>query len=105
MITIATRWERSKSEPCLEAVETRRFGSRSAALSWAKSVLEPIVTTNDCYHRDVGRAGHVELTSQRSSRLSYSFTRGRCSSKSLTAAGHVSPEVIIVPSCGELGYW
>lgn len=101
---IATHWIRSEYERCLVAGETRRFGTRRAAEMWARSVIEPVVTTNDCYWRDVGRASSVELTECRASKLGYGFTRGRCRNFTAVAAGTVEAEVIIVPSVGELGW-
>lgn len=103
-IIIATHYVRSPYERCLEAGETRRFGTRAAAVAWARSVLPPIVTTNDCYWRDVGRGESVELSTERPSRLGYGFTRGRCRAKSTTPAGTVEARVVLVPSVGELGW-
>lgn len=103
MLTIATHYVYSYGEGWT-AGETRKFGTKRAATAWAKSKLPPCVTTRDCYWRDTARVDHVELTTVKPSRLSYGFTRGRCSDKSMQAAGTISPEVILVPSCGELGY-
>jgi hypothetical protein len=103
-LIIATHWARNPYERCLEARETRRFGNMTAAKAWAASVLPDIVTTNDCYWRDVGRGESVELTIEVPSRLPYSFTRGRQSSKNRQAMGSVESKVVVVPSVGELGW-
>jgi hypothetical protein len=92
MIYIATLHTRSKSEPCFEAGETRRFGTRAALQAWADTILPPIQTTRDCYWRDVGRAPHVSVLATNAT--------GKKRSKF-----DVQPEVHIVPSCGELGYF
>jgi hypothetical protein len=103
-LIIATHWARNPYEPCLDARETRRFGNMAAAKAWAASTLPDIVTTRDCYWRDVGRGESVELTIEVPSRLPYSFTRGRCRAKNTQAMGSVESRVILVQSVGELGW-
>jgi hypothetical protein len=69
--------------------ETRTFGTRRTAELWAHSLLKrtPVVTTNDCYWRDLGRAPCV-----------------RMSRKDQVASETILPEVHVVPSVGELGW-
>ncbi len=102
-IISATHWARVGGG--FEAVETRTFGNERTARMWAAEVLGTIVTTNGCYWRDLGRAGDVELTRLYNAKLKYSFTRGRCSTKRGQCLPRVHPQVVIVPSVGELGYW
>ncbi len=102
-IISATHWARVDGG--FEAVETRTFGNERTARIWAAEVLGTIVTTNDCYWRDLGRAAEVEMTRLKPSKLKYSFTRGRCGKRDGSVAGKVAPQVVIVPSVGELGYW
>lgn len=92
MITIATHWIPIENERGLEARETRRFGSLSAAHEWARAVLGELSVTADTYWRDLGRAGHVELTTR----------DGR---RGLVPAGQVEPRVRLVASVGERGVW
>lgn len=99
MLTIATHYVYSYGEGWT-AGETRRFGTKRAATAWAKSKLPPCFTTRDCYWRDTARVDHVELTEVLRDRGQYWFGKGQ----SYRPAGQVSPEVILVPSCGELGY-
>ncbi len=94
-IIIATHWVRNDYERCLQSGETRRFGTRRAAELWAASVIKPVVTTNDCYWRDVGRAESVglEVIVPLSRRVN-AYER----------VGTIEAEVVIVPSVGELGW-
>jgi hypothetical protein len=82
----ATLWARDKYEPAFNAIDTRRIGTERAVELWAASALAPIVTTRDCYHRDVASAPWIDLV--------------RTDGTTRT----ISPEVIIVPSVGELGW-
>lgn len=106
MLYQATHWARSKSEPALEIKESRIFGTRRAAELWAQSVLEPVVTTRGCYHRDVGRADSVDVhpvvhfQSEHMYRLGQPKEYRQCGPRYT-----IQPEVCIVPSVGELGYW
>lgn len=102
----AFHWTRSKFEPAFQVKETRIFGSKRAAELWARSVLEPVVTTRDNYHRDVGRADSVDVTpvvhfmSEHMYRLGLPKEYRQCGQKHT-----IEPDVHIVPSVGELGYW
>jgi hypothetical protein len=89
MLTTAKHYTRSTDTAHAFDVETRTFGSPIAARLWAASKLRgaDIVTTNDCYHRDVARAPSVSL-----------HQAGK-------QIEEITPPVHIVPSCGELGYW
>ena len=101
-VIIATRWVRNPCERCLEAGETRRFGTRKAAEMWAASALPPVVTTNDCYWRDVGRAESVECTKRyRGKRPS---NKGRFWRNSYMSLPTINAAIHIVPSVGELGW-
>ncbi len=99
----ATHWVKSKHESGFHAGETRTFGSKSAAVAWAESVVPECVTTRDCYWRDTARAEHVEFTSVR--RGSRPNNHGRYWRSSYAPAGRFDARVILVPSVGELGYW
>lgn len=102
MLYQATHWARSKYEPALEIKESRIFGTRRAAELWARSVLEPVVTTRDCYHRDVGRADSVDVAPV------VHFRNAIMPAKEYRQCGckwTIEPDVCIVPSVGELGYW
>jgi hypothetical protein len=88
----ATVYARSQYNPCFEAGESRTFGTERAAELWAASVLPPTVTTNDCYHRDVGRAPSVRLA------------RVDGNGESKTLLRYVEAPVVIHRSVGELGY-
>ena len=70
-----------------ETLEERTFGTRRAAELWAESVLGTIQVTRYNYHRDLQRAAEVRLETRSGEYL-----------------GYVSPEPIIVPSVGELGW-
>jgi hypothetical protein len=102
-LIIATHWARSPYERCLEVKETRQFGTRKAAEMWANSVLPPVVTTNDCYWRDIGMSGSVTLypSSPRSMRNN---PRRRSGFWARNPPMTVEAEVVIVPSVGELGW-
>lgn len=102
MLYQATHWARSKFEPSFEIKESRIFGTKRAAEMWAQSVLEPVVTTRDCYHRDVGRADSVDVAPVPPK--SYTL-RQRCGVWARNRPVTIQPEVCIVPSVGELGYW
>lgn len=69
--------------------EERTVGSPKAARLYAEDALKahPIVTTNDCYWRDVGRSWSVSVYDMRDKFIE-----------------EVLPEIRIVPSVGELGY-
>lgn len=76
-------------------IESRVFGTERAAELWAASILPTTVTTNDCYHRDVGRAPSVRLETdigRAADNLRGSFVR------------YIEAPVRIVPSVGELGW-
>lgn len=111
MLYQATHWARSKSEPALEIKESRIFGTPRAAELWARSVLEPVVTTRDNYHRDVGRADSVDVIPVIPFRVQYvglfaSWTH-KFEAKEYRQCGRkwtVEPDVCIIPSCGELGW-
>ena len=100
----ATHWVWSEYEPGFHAGETRVFGTLQAARMWAVSVVPDCVTTNDCYWRDTARGEHVDFTLLSRPRRPYSFTRGRCLPRNVRPAGCYKARVIIVPSCGELGW-
>jgi hypothetical protein len=101
MLTIATHYVYSYGEGW-DAGETRRFGTKRAATAWAKSKLPPCVTTRDCYWRDTARTDHVELTERYAGKRP--SNKGRFWRNSYRPAGRIDPEVILVPSCGELGF-
>jgi hypothetical protein len=75
-------------------VEERTVGSLKAARLYAEEKLKthPIVTTNDCYHRDVGRSWSVSVYDISDPLYVEKFIEG------------IIPEIRIVPSVGELGY-
>lgn len=64
-----------------------RARSIAAGQRLAREALGDAVTTNALYWRDVGRAGFARV---------YRRSGGVC---------RVSPRVIVVPSCGEVGWW
>jgi hypothetical protein len=72
-------------------------GSLKAARLYAHDVLKAheIVTTNDCYHRDVGRCWSVDIAL---------YVKGQDPDKQSPLIEVVLPEIYIVPSVGELGY-
>jgi hypothetical protein len=78
-------------------VEERTVGSLKAARLYAHDVLKAheIVTTNDCYHRDVGRCWSVDIAL---------YVKGQDPDKQSPLIEVVLPEIYIVPSVGELGY-
>jgi hypothetical protein len=78
-----------------EPVETRLCADVWQAEQWAKRKLGKLYTTNDCYHRDLGRAASM--------RLERVFKVNRVTTSQFV--GWQEPEVVIVPSVGELGYW
>lgn len=63
MLTTAKYYRRSTTTAHAWDVETRRFGTPAHAARWAAQVLagKDIVTTNECYSRDVSRADSVTL--------------------------------------------
>lgn len=112
MLYQATHWARSKFEPALEVKERRIFGTKRAAELWARSVLEPVVTTRDNYHRDVGRADSVDVIPIIPFRVQYvglfASRTYKFEAKEYRQCGRkwtIEPEVHMVPSVGELGYW
>jgi hypothetical protein len=103
MLYIATLYTRSKSEPCFEAQETRRFGTLAAVQAWADSVLPVLHTTRDCYHRDLARADYINVVKRRPIKgLSYYIRKQYRDEVWCTT---IEPKTYIVPSCGELGYF
>lgn len=98
MLYLATHYRRN------ERGETRKFGTERAAEQWARSILQPVVTTNDCYWRDMGRADDVRLS--RSFRCDNQFSGNGEYSRVLTVEylRTIEPEAVIVPSVGELGW-
>lgn len=99
-LVTATLWGRDRNGQ--ESPRERRVCStfRSAEL-WAQSVLAPVETTRDCYHRDRGRAPYVDLVEHQRSRHG-----GRRSKHVLTGAMRtVESPLVVVQSVGELGYW
>lgn len=101
MLYQATHWTRSKYESALQVNETRIFGSKRAAELWARSVLEPVVTTRGNYHRDIGRADSVDVSPLPPK--AYTL-RQRCGVWARNRTVTIEPEVHIVPSVGELGW-
>jgi hypothetical protein len=73
-------------------VQTLQAGSWSKARKLAQKAMGPVVTTDGCYHRDMGRAPWVKLIRRSKHRTG-------------PGANNVTPEVHFVPSVGELGYW
>jgi hypothetical protein len=104
MLYQATHWTRSKFEPALEIKETRIFGTPRAAELWARSVLEPVVTTRDCYHRDVGRTDSVDVAPViRFQCQSVYALRAQMGYRQCGRKWTIEADVRIVPSVGELG--
>jgi hypothetical protein len=85
----------SNGYPNEEQVETRLCSDVWQAEQWARRKLGKLYTTNDCYHRDLGRAASMRL--ERVIRHDRSVYH--------KFVGYLEPKVIIVPSVGELGYW
>jgi|ERR1043165_9094096 hypothetical protein len=87
--------------------ETRTFGSLEAARLWAKSVLPSHASVCDeNYHRDMGRMSTVNIHS----RYRGDYTDPvyvKISDRHFYCAfvETVTPEITIVPSVGQLGYW
>ena len=88
--------------------ETRVFGSKRAAKQWATEVLKkhPVVTTNDLYWRDVGRAHSVSV--YQSIRFISEYMHSQGQPKEYRSIGWpvfmIDPPVYIHTSVGELGY-
>ena len=98
MMFRATLFRPDLSDPrCNNAVETRYFGTRRAMLAWAKPLLGYVTATRYTYHDELRRAPAVRV--ERGNSAAHQFRRGGLRTTWL------SPEVIIVPSVGELGYW
>ncbi len=68
---------------------TRSGGSVAWVKLLAADTLKHVVTTRYNYHRDMGRADYIRYIPADGS----------------DEAKFIEPEVIIVPSVGELGYW
>lgn len=75
-----------------EQIETRLCADVWQAEQWARRKLPAVVTTNAMYHHDMGRAASMRLE-RVTDKHNSQFVKW------------VEPEVVIVPSVGELGYW
>ena len=71
-------------------------GSMAWAEKVAKSLLKPVTATKYTYHDELGKADYVTV-----------YTKNYlCNGKRVWYANiNIEPEVITVPSVGELGYW
>lgn len=101
MLYIATRYDHEPNDRGHRGKTRQRFGTLKAARLWAKSSLGSISTTRYNVSRDLGRApfvGICECPPGHPSRRDSAFMGGK-------HIEHVEPEIHIVPSVGELGYW
>jgi hypothetical protein len=82
--------------------ETRILPTLRAVELWAQSLLSGnrIVTTNDCYWRDVGHAPSVAW--QAFGRNPIQFTGSPV--KQFVNGGEILPPITIIKSVGELGW-
>lgn len=97
--------------------ETRVFGSLKAARKWARDILPATASVSDeNYHRDMARMSMVSIKSNRTVRRLeetgqkvkdnaplyplYPYTHRPYLYREM-----VTPEIHVVPSVGQLGYW
>src|SRR5690349_2741981 len=87
--------------------ETRSFGSLKAARKWAKAVLPKVATVSDeNYHRDMARMSTVDILSKDDIEVTVTEWDGfTYTCRKPAHAETVTPEIQVVPSAGQLGYW
>jgi hypothetical protein len=85
--------------------ETRILPTLRAVELWAETKLKGarVETTNDCYHRDVGRAPSITYESVKK-RKTFIPPRVRRLFMTGHTRGEIFPPITIVRSVGELGY-
>ena len=90
-----------------DAYEFRTFGSERAARNWVAPLLGTISVTNDTYHRDLGRANYARVIAAKGDVLQAAAKEDTIFRRGLTrgmSVYYIYPEVVVVPSVGELGY-
>jgi hypothetical protein len=98
-----TYWKRDPDQRCHLATDRRTVGTLKAARLFAADRLEPLQTTRALWHDILGRADHVSIYDMRG--VARDKRDARPDEGGPVYVDTISPEVDLVPSVGELGYW